>query len=191
MLSKSGTIRAVKVLHAGGLIAYPTEAVYGLGCDPLQADAVARLLCLKRRHWRKGLILVASDMAQIMPYIQPLPKAQWQQLQTTWPGPVTWLLPAQAWVPRWLRGHHQGIAVRVSAHPMVRALCDALGGAIVSTSANRSRRRPARTAIQTRYWLRGEPLWHQWPHYCLPGAVGDSVRPTIIRDIRTGELLRS
>jgi len=128
--------RAARMLTAGGVIAYPTEAVYGLGCDPLDAQAVTRLLAIKRRPVEKGLILIASRFDQLGPYVQPLTAAIRQRLDESWPGPNTWLLPADPATPRWIRGDHRTIAVRVTAHPLAAALCEAFGGAIVSTSAN-------------------------------------------------------
>src|SRR5512143_218632 len=127
---------AVRVLHHGGLIAYPTEAVYGLGCDPRNADAVLRLLNLKQRPWQKGLILIAADLAQLDPYLLPLDEMMRARVVPTWPGPNTWLLPARVETPHWLRGEHDTLAVRVTAHPVAAALCRAFGGPIVSTSAN-------------------------------------------------------
>ena len=107
---------AADCIFQGGIIAYPTEAVYGLGCDPLDQQAVLRLLALKQRPIAKGLILVASQMQQIEPFIQ-VDSNTLCKIKKTWPGPVTWVIPAQSWVPEWLTGKHQSIAVRISAHP--------------------------------------------------------------------------
>ncbi len=142
--------RTAHALRDGEVIAYPTEAVFGLGCDPGNGDAVARLLQIKRRPVDKGLILLASRFEQLVPFVLPVDADLQQQLDASWPGPTTWLLPARPQTPTWLRGRHTTLAVRVTAHPLAAALCDAFGGAIVSTSANVSGRPPARNALQAR-----------------------------------------
>src|SRR5690606_18310794 len=131
---------AATALRSGGVIAYPTEAVWGLGCDPRNEAAVLRLLALKQREVDKGLILVGASEAQLTPYIDmlALDAAQRAAVLASWPGPHTWIVPASTQAPAWITGTHTGIAVRVSAHPTVIALCDAFGGALVSTSANRA-----------------------------------------------------
>lgn len=176
---------AARVLRHGGLIAYPTEAVYGLGCDPLDADAVMRLLELKQRPWQKGLILIAADLAQLEPYLLPLDATLQARVTPTWPGPNTWLLPTRPETPRWLRGEHDTLAVRVTAHPVASALCRAFGGPIVSTSANLAGKAPATSALQVRNAF-GDRV-----DYIVHAPLGGAERPTQIRDGRTGEIVRA
>ncbi len=174
---------AARLLRSGAIIAYPTEAVFGLGCDPLNRRAVYRLLEIKQRPVEKGLILIASDIGQLLPFVS-IPNGHLRaDLDATWPGPVTWLLPARPHTPRWLRGKHATIAVRVTAHPVAAALCDAFGGPIVSTSANASGRPPARTALQARRRCPGIDA-------ILNGRTGGLARPTEIRDATTGQTVR-
>lgn len=168
----------------GGLIAYPTEAVFGLGCDPLNEAAVARLLELKRRPLHKGLIVLAADLQQLQPFLAPLDSELQQKLDRTWPGPVTWILPASPATPFWLTGNRPAIAVRVTDHPLAAELCAACGP-LVSTSANITGSAPARTALQARLRL-GPAI-----DVVVPGAVGGQMRPTEIRDGRSGNILRS
>jgi len=175
----------VEILQAGGIIAYPTEAVYGLGCDPLIPEAVFRLLRLKQRDPDKGLILIASDFYQLRDYIKPLDARTMAPVLDTWPGPHTWLLPAQTWVPHWIRGKHDTIAVRVTNHPIAAALCKTTGSALISTSANISRRPAARIPSEIRR------LFGTGIDMLLPGPLGDLETPTPIRDARTGAILRS
>lgn len=175
---------AARMIHGGGVVAYPTEGVFGLGCDPLQGAAVERILKLKGRSVDKGLILIAADFAQLQSYLLPLTAQIRARLEGTWPGPVTWLLPARADVPRWLRGRHDTLAVRVTAHPLAACLCQRVGSAIVSTSANRAGRPPARTTLQVRRSL-GAGI-----DYILPGAIGRRAGPSEIRDGRTGQRIR-
>lgn len=156
MLSHFQLSQAKHVILDGGVIAYPTEAVYGLGCDPFNAKAVMRILNIKRRPVEKGLIIIASRFEQLEPFIKPLTAAQKKKVMASWPGPNTWLLPASDDCPVWLRGSHETIACRVTEHPVVRQLCDAAGMAIVSTSANRADHEPATTAQQIRLHMGSE-----------------------------------
>ncbi|MDX1496837.1 MAG: Sua5/YciO/YrdC/YwlC family protein, partial [Salinisphaeraceae bacterium] len=143
---------AVKTLRNGGLLAHPTEGVWGLACDPLNAHAVEYLLASKHRSARQGLILIAADFGQLRPYLGEEVEAMQSRILPTWPGPVTWILPAAAWVPSLLSGGRSTIAVRVTAHPVASALCAAFGDVLVSTSANRSGRPAAlnSTAVRAR-----------------------------------------
>jgi len=176
---------ATDALQSGGVIACPTEAVWGLSCDPLNEDAVFELLELKRRPMEKGLILVAGCMSQITFLLSGLSEKQRERLSQTWPGPVTWLLPHNNAVPRWVTGEHDTVAVRVSAHPVIQGLCAAWGGPLVSTSANRAGKQPARTNFMVRKYF-GRSL-----DYLLPGALGSNTRPTQIKDLSTGQTLRT
>jgi len=176
--------RAARCIRGGGILAYPTEAVYGLGCDPWDRVAVQRLLAIKQRPEHKGLILIAADFAQLAPFVEPLGAALMQPILATWPGPNTWLLPARAGTPGWLRGRHVTLAVRVTAHPIAAALCTAAGSALVSTSANISHRPPVRTHLQVRSALGSQV------DLILAGRCGTRARPSSIRDGRTGVVIR-
>lgn len=176
---------AARALRAGGIVAYPTEAVFGLGCDPQNGAAVERLLALKGRAASKGLILIAAHLDQLEPFIPPLAGPWREAILASWPGPATWVLPARPGTPAWLGGGRPTLAVRVSAHPLAAALCQTWGSALVSTSANLSGRPPARTALQVRRRL-GRAV-----DLILAGACGPARRPTPIRDGRTGALLRA
>ncbi|WP_295392033.1 Sua5/YciO/YrdC/YwlC family protein [uncultured Thiodictyon sp.] len=175
---------AARVIANGGLVAYPTEAVYGLGCDPWNRAAVMRLLVLKCRQQSKGLILIAADPQQLAPFVLSLAPARMAAILASWPGPNTWLLPARPGVPEWLRGRFDTLAVRVTQHPLAAALCRAYGGAIVSTSANVAARLPARSADQVRRRFPGGL------DLILAGACGGADRPSVIRDGCTGQVLR-
>lgn len=179
--------QAVDALRRGGVIAYPTEAVYGLGCDPLAAAAVAHLFELKQRPRTQGVLLIASDFAQVEKYIDAaaLPAAALARALASWPGPHTWVFPRAAATPDWLAGAHAGIALRVTAHPLAARLCGAFGGALVSSSANRHAAAPARDADEVRAAFGAELA------YILDGAVGGLERPTPIRDVLSGEMLRT
>lgn len=126
---------AARQIRGGGVVAYPTEAVFGLGCDPANQTAVMRLLAIKQRPVSKGLILLAGTSEQLHGWVQAT-ATDWQKMQARWPGPVTFLVPACECVPAWVRGDHASVAVRVSGHPLARQLALAAGTPIVSTSAN-------------------------------------------------------
>lgn len=174
---------AARVIRAGGVVAYPTEAVYGLGCDPGNAAAVRRLLAIKQRPEHKGLILLAGDAAQLRPWIT-VSDADLARMQATWPGPVTWVVPASARVPEWVRGRHSGVAVRVSGHPLARALARAAGTPIVSTSANLSGRPSARNAFQVGRQL-GSMI-----DFLVTGQCDLAAKPSTIIDLSSGRTLR-
>jgi len=176
--------QTARTIHRGGIVAYPTEAVFGLGCDPLNPEAVQNLLALKQRPMEKGLILIAADIAQLTPFITSLTPEAKAQLAATWPGPHTWLLPAHANTPRWIRGRHDTIAVRVTAHPIAAALCRATGHALVSTSANPAGKAPALDALRVRRYFPGAL------DNILYGALGAETGPTPIRDLSTNKLIR-
>jgi len=177
--------QACRCLEAGGIVAYPTEAIFGLGCNPLDGEAVMRLLAIKQRSWRKGLILIASEFAQVEPFLDTTTvDVEKKILSTPSTEAVTWLISAQTAVPFWLRGESSKLAIRVTHHPLAAALCQEWGGAIVSTSANISTRRPARNAWQVRH-IFGEEV-----DYILPGALGGAKRPSQIRDANTGQVIR-
>lgn len=178
--------RVATALRAGGVVAYPTEAVWGLGCDPLDEAATLRLLALKRRAVDKGLILIAASTSQLDSCIDwsALPAGRRNAVLATWPGPHTWIVPATPAVPGWIRGAHAGVAVRVSAHPPVVALCNAFGGAIVSTSANSAGAPPPASLEHL------EPAILQGVDAVLHGTTGGLAQPTRIRDALTGAVLR-
>lgn len=176
---------AARVLREGGVIAYPTEAVYGLGCDPLDARAVSRILELKSRPAAAGLILITDDFERVSDFVGPVADEEMDRARSTWPGPVTWLFPRSAMVPGWISGDHDSVAVRVTAHPVCRELCAAFGGAIVSTSANKSGDPPARSVAEVMAAL-GSGI-----DAIVGGELGAGARPSEIRDVRSGEVLRS
>ena len=177
---------AVAALQHDGVIAYATEADFGLGCDPDSEAAVQRLLAIKQRPVEKGLILIAADLAQLQDYIDldQLTSEQLARVEASWPGPFTWIMPARPDTPAWLTGQFDTLAVRVTAHPQVQALCRAFGKPLVSTSANLTGEEPARRLADI-----GELLASQLA-YILPGEVGGQTTPSEIKDARTGAVIR-
>ncbi len=175
----------VAALRREQVIAYPTEAVFGLGCDPDSEAAVSTLLNIKQRPWTKGLILIAADYQQLSPYIDDtqLTQTQLERVFARWPGPVTWVMPARRQTPRWLTGQFTTLAVRVTAFAPVIQLCLAFGKPLVSTSANLSGTPPARSAAEVR-----QQFGHDFPVMDL--EVGGRLNPSEIRDALTGELIR-
>ena len=175
---------AARAVRAGGVVACPTEAVFGLSCDPGNTSAVRRLLALKQRPVAKGLILIAANFTQLEPWLAPLSGEQRERMLAGWPGPITWVAPARSDVPPCLTGGRGSLAVRVTAHPLAAALCHAFGGALVSSSANRYQRRAARNPLEVRLRLGDNP------DYILFGRTGGLERPTEIHDLHSGRRLR-
>lgn len=176
--------RAADVLLAGGVVCHPTEAVWGLACLPGDAAAVARICELKQRDPAKGLLIVADSVARIAPLLSSLPEERKQALLQSWPGPVSWVIPDREFVPEWVRGRFDSVAVRVSDHPLTGALCRAIGSCLVSTSANPAGLEPARSQSQAqRYFATAVD-------YYLPGRLGGRLQPSCIRDALTGDILR-
>jgi L-threonylcarbamoyladenylate synthase len=174
----------IDCLSNGELIAYPTEAVYGLGCDPFNELAVNKLLKLKRRSVHKGLILITHDWQCIAKLTQPIPEERLIDIQKTWPGPFTWLFPASEKVPKWIRGQHDTVALRVTAHPIARQICLAYGKPIVSTSANLAEEEPVRTTDEAKKMFDDQNV------LVVEGEVGQLTKPTEIADALTGRILR-
>ena len=176
--------QACSYLKTGGIVAYPTESCYGLGCDPRNNKAIKSLLEIKHRPWHKGLILIASSVDQLYPFIDRK-QFDMDKVQASWPGPTTWVVPAAEGISHYLRGNHQGIAVRVTDHPLASLLCRTFRGPIVSTSANPGRYPPALSAKGVRrYFAEGEV------EMILEGPLGELESPTPIYDAVSGNTLR-
>ncbi len=172
-----------RVIAQGGVVAYPTESCYGLGCDPRQTRVVRRLLRLKHRPPGLGLIIIGAHLKQLYPYIDTPPEVL-ERIARSWPGPCTWVVPATTAVSPWIRGQHDGVAVRLTAHPGAAAVCRYARRAIISTSANRHQRPPARSAGQVRREF-GDGV-----DFVLEGRLGRQEKPTEIRDALTNRILR-
>lgn len=171
------------MVRAGGVVAYPTEGVFGLGCMPDDADAVIRVLTIKQRSPAAGLILIASDIAQLAGWIE-LPD-KFTTLASSLSNPVTWVVPAAAGVPYWILGRHVKLAVRITRHPVAAALCEAVDSPLVSTSANVAGHPPACNVFVVRRTL-GHLV-----DCIVPGSCGPSRGPSEIRDLETGKILRA
>lgn len=174
---------AGRVVRDGGVIAYPTEGVYGLGCRPDDAAAVTRLLALKQRPVSAGLILIVADAGQLDGWIAPT-RREADRLLAPAPSPVTWLVTAGELTPPWITGGRPKVAVRITAHPVAAALCRAAGMPLVSTSVNRRGKPPARTALGARVAF-GRDL-----NLVVGGATGGAPGPSAIRDAAAGTIVR-
>ena len=176
---------AAEAVRRGEVIAYPTEAVFGLGCDPYNPGAVAELLLLKQRPVEKGLIVIGADWQQLAPLVAPVNKQDLAQIQSDWPGAITWLLPISDQTPTWLFGEHDTLAVRIPGHPLARQLCRSAGIPLVSTSANPGGLPPSRSAFTCRHYF-GNELG-----YILNGPTGGLSNPSQIRNLKAGKVVRS
>lgn len=183
MATKIAIQHAARILHAGGVIAYPTEGVFGLGCLPDDFAAVERLLAIKGRTRQAGLILIAADIELLAKWIAPNPAERKRLAQHT-KVPTTWIVTAASATPEWLTGGRDTLAVRISTHPLVAELSRAADSALVSTSANRSGHRPAKSTLQARHWL-GKQL-----DYVVSGATGGASGPSEIVVALSGQVIR-
>lgn len=178
-------ISAAATVSDGGVIGYPTEAVWGLGCDPFNQEAVKKILHLKNRPMSKGLILVAASISQLDFLLQDLTCEELAKLHNTWPGPVTWIIEDnQNSIPGWIKGDFSSVAVRVSDHSVVQALCNAFGGCLVSTSLNSSGVDPACSEQQSRDYF-GDQI-----DFYMPGDLGTQQRPSTIVSLASGKTFR-
>ena len=175
---------AARQMRLGGVVAYPTEAVWGLGCNPFDEVAVMDLLALKDRPVEKGVILLAADIRMFEPFLVHLDDLQRQRLKNSWPGPYTWLVPNNGLAPPWVTGNFPSVALRVTDHLVAAGLSRAFGGPIVSTSCNPAGMKPARTIDQVRRYF-GNQL-----DAVTSGQVGARAAPSEIRDLLTGEIIR-
>ena len=173
--------RAADALLGGGVIAYPTEGVFGLGCMPDDVDALLRLLAIKQRDPAKGLILIASNEEQLQGWIDPdcgaMPPAEPS-------SPITWIAPPGPRASELIRGENEGVAVRLTRSPIAAAICDAVSSPIVSTSANLT----GEPAPRNQFELRRN--FAACVDYIAPGDCGPSSGPSEIRDLVTGDTLR-
>jgi L-threonylcarbamoyladenylate synthase len=174
----------VGLVKAGGVIAYPTESVFGLGCDPFNEKAVLKLLSLKRRTVDQGLILIASNIGQILPLIQPQHANDLARALKTWPGHFTWVFPKSKCVPSWVSGKHNTIAIRVSNHPIVKRLCDQLNHPLVSTSANISNQEDLNSIKRIRETF-GDKI-----DFYIEAPTGNEQQASPIRDAHTLKTIR-
>lgn len=170
-------------IRQGAVVAYPTEGVWGLGCDPFNEQATLEILRLKKRPIEKGLILIASSIEQFNFLLRDLPSSLLDKLHDSWPGPFTWLVPHHNQIPYWITGHHQTVALRVTNHPLVKALCD-LTGPIVSTSANPAGLPSARSRLMVEKYFDGQGI------DILNGELGGAKAPSHICDLVSGKVYR-
>lgn len=183
MSSGFGLRYAAQVCRSGGIIAYPTESVYGLGCDPLNESGVHHILELKQRRVEKGLILLADSLHKLLPYMDISPRQQ-QQLLVQQEKPTTWLVAASELVPAWIRGAHAKVAVRITHHRVAAELCSLLPYPIVSTSANPAGKPPARTALRVRQYFPGQI------DAIISASVDLRSKPSVIQDLDSGAVIR-
>ena len=170
---------------AGKVFAYPTEDVFGLGCDPDNEEAVTKLLALKQRNVSKGLILVADNYSQVLPYVDDsaIKMTKRTEIFSSWPGPITWLLPKSKTAPSWVTGESEFIAVRVSAHPLIKDLCQRADKPLVSTSANTAGHPPALNAAEVTSYFSDQVV-------LIDGSLGGSHSPSKIRHGHSGQIIR-
>ncbi len=181
-----GTITAAaRILRLGGVVAYPTEACFGLGCDPRNLSAVRRILRMKKRTWDKGLIIIADRLERLLPYLGPCEFSLRERILRSDSVPVSWVCPASSGVSRLIRGKRHSIAVRITHHPPTARLCQNAAMALVSTSANVAGQAPLRSpnAVFREFGRMVDMV--------VDAPVGDASRPSAVIDLVTGEVFRT
>lgn len=174
--------KAGRLLAAGGVVAYPTEGVYGLGAIPESLEGAARILGIKERDADAGFILIASRPELLSEWVAD--DVDPSRLASSAEQPVTWIVRPSDAVPYWVTGKHDGVAVRLTQHPVAAALCDAADSALISTSANVAGRRPARTP----HVLRRQ--FQSLVDFVVPGRCGPAAGPSEIRRLDDDEVVR-
>jgi len=183
VISETDLQHAARLFQSGGVFAYPTESVYGLGCDPQNESAVNRLLAMKQRPVSKGLILIASRLQQLDNYID-ISQAQARIILDNLQPPVSWLVTPSSHCPKWITGQHETLAIRITQHPVAKDLCEYIKQPLVSTSANPAGQPPARTASEVKQYFESSI------DFIVPGETGTLDKPTEIRNLMTGEIIR-
>lgn len=207
-LVTDNVLQAAAWLNDGHLLAYPTESVWGIGCDPFNQNAVQDLLAIKQRPIEKGLIVVTDSISRIEPFLTALTNDQREQVIHSWQlnsdtnlsqnQAKTWLLPIpkilNPQIPDWVTGSHQSLAIRVINHPKIQKLCAALVsdtnpfGFLVSTSCNPTGQPPALNLDDALSYF-DHPNTAQNIHYLAGNTLGYQL-PSQIRDAITGKLIR-
>lgn len=174
-------------LQSGELIVYPTEAVWGIGCDPTNETAIQKLLKAKQRPLEKGVIIIASEYQQIKPFIKEddISTEQKEKIMASWPGPYTWLLPASEQVSAMLTGGSELIAVRVTTHPTVRRICNEFNGPIISTSANKTGQPTPEQLLEIK------TIFAEQVKVYVDEPLGGNSKPSKIINGLTGQVIRS
>lgn len=186
MSDLSSLSAAITSLEQGDVILYPTEAVYGLGCDPDNQQAVERLLDIKQRPVEKGLILIADNYGQLLKYVDDakLPMDKRADIFSSWPGAITWVMSAAKTTPKWLTGQFDTIAVRVTNHPTVKRLCQEFGKPLVSTSANLTGQATVTSIVEAQQQFADQVSFY------VDEPLGGNTQPSTIKDATTGNIFR-
>ena len=170
-------------IAAGAVIGYPTDTIWGFGCDPLNAASVAHILQIKRRPVEMGVILLSSRLEYCEPFVR-IPAERRAEIESPAATPTTWLIDASPACPEWIRGRHPTVAIRITDHPVLEALCAGFGRPLVSTSANRSGRPTVRNALQMRRQF-GDEL-----DAIVTGFDTGGSKASRIQSLASGQLLR-
>ena len=179
---KKNAIIAAKILKSGGVIAYPSEGVFGLGCLPSDELAIKRILTIKNRNVSKGLILIASNVEQLDPWINLPTKVSLPEPEEKYP--ITWIVPFSTKISKFVTGKNEGVAIRLTANPIVQSICSAVESAIISTSANFS----GQPIVKNQTELKEK--FSDLVDFIVPGDCGPALGSSEIRNLKTGQVLR-
>ena len=165
------------------IFAYPTEGVWGIGCNPFSEKAVKKLINLKKRPKNKGIIVLAGSLQQLLPFTQHLSEKLKKRMNSKWPGPHTWLVPSSPDIPKWLIGPTGLVALRLSDHKTVIELTESFNMPICSSSANISGQEPAKNLDEIRTFFGNKVL-------IIEGELGGLKKPTPVQNLESKEWLR-
>jgi L-threonylcarbamoyladenylate synthase len=174
-------LQAAKCIKQGGLIAYPTETVYGLGVDPFNQQALLRLFATKGRTAEKAIIVLIRGTIDLPTLTSDLPAIAESLINAFWPGPLTLIFKASAQLPKELLGGRDTLALRHSNAPIAQSLVDALGGPLTSTSANISGQPPAQSAQEVQNQLESHL------DLIINGGPSPQSQPSTLLDISTNK----
>jgi len=175
--------RLVRFIRRGGVIAYPTESCFGLGCDPKNKKAINKIIKLKKRSLNKNFILIGSSLKHFDYFTNSFNDVTKENLFSKWPGPHTWIIKANNRCPNWLKSNSK-IALRIPSFSNCQALINSIDMAITSSSLNLSGKIPLKNYRDVCRFLPDQVK-------LIKGRIGKNRNPSVIQDFKTKNIIRS
>ena len=175
--------RLVRFIRRGGIIAYPTESCFGLGCDPKNKKEINKIIKLKKRSLNKNFILIGSSLKHFDSFTNSFNDVTKKKLFSKWPGPHTWVIKANHRCPNWLKSNSK-LALRIPSFSSCQALINSIDMAITSSSLNLSGKIPLRNYRDAYKFLPDKVK-------LIKGRIGNNRNPSVIQDFKTKYIIRS